>query len=284
MEVSATLKSAELDRRTLTRPWGLYLGAAVAVVMILLAIGGEAIAPYGPDQIDPAAQLQPPSSAHLFGTDQNGMDVFSRVIIAPRYDVLIGVAGAALAALIGVAVGIAAGYLGRGAVALIRLTDVFQAFPVFILAMAIVVFLGQSLVNIILVVGIINAPVYARVSHAQAVRLREANFARSAIVSGIPQWRVLVQHIFPNSLGPIVSQFSATIGFAILLTAGLSFVGAGIRPPTPEWGSMIALGTSNMVSGEWWPTVFPGLALAATTFGFAAVGELMGRRLGVTAV
>ena len=281
--VPVTIRQGALHRLR-SRPLGLWAGAVLALLMVILALIGELVAPYGGEEIIFGSILEPPSALHWFGTDKNGMDVFSRVIIAPRYDVLIGVVGASIAALVGVVVGVLAGYQGRWAVALIRLTDVFQAFPVFILAMAVVVFLGQSLSNIILVIGVINAPLYARISYAQAIRLRRADFTKSALVSGVPQWQIIFRHVVPNSLSPIVAQFSATIGFGILLAAGLSFVGAGIRPPTPEWGAMIAGGTSSMVTGEWWTTVFPGLALAAATFGFASVGELLSERLGVTAV
>jgi peptide/nickel transport system permease protein len=264
--------------------WASRIGIGVAVLMMVLALFGELVAPYGGDEIISGARLEPPSASHLFGTDENGMDIFSRVLIAPRYDVLIGVSGTLVAVALGVTVGVLSGYVGRAATWLIRITDVLQAFPVFILAMAVVVFAGQNIRNIILVVGIVNAPLYARISHAQANRLRDAEFARSAIVSGLRPSQVLVHHVLPNCLNPVVAQLSVTVGFTILLTAGLSFVGAGIRVPTPEWGSMIALGTSNLVTGEWWPTLFPGLALAAAIFGFSSVGDWLRQRLGVTAL
>lgn len=264
-------------------PWDVRIGVLMALLMIVLVVVGEFIAPYGGEEIT-ADRLAPPSAEHWFGTDKNGMDLFSRVIIAPRYDVLIGVSGTMVAVILGVLVGVVSGYLGKISRMLIRITDVLQAFPVFILAMAVVVFAGNSISNIILVVGIVNAPLYARISFAQAGRLRDANFVRSAVVSGAGPWTIMVRHILPNSLNPVVAQLSTTVGFTILLTAGLSFVGAGVPPPTPEWGSMIALGTSSLVSGEWWATVFPGLALALATFGFASVGEWIRRRLGVTAL
>lgn len=270
--------------RSLRTPLSLKMGAGLAVLMVGLAMLGEVIAPYGGDEIIAGARLQPPSLDHLFGTDKNSMDIFSRVIIAPRYDVLIGVSGTLIAMLVGVAIGVTSGYVGRWAQLLIRVTDVLQAFPVFVFAMAVVVFAGQSIRNIIIVVGIVNVPLYARIAYAQSIRLKDANFARSAMISGIRSSRVLTQHIVPNSLNPVVAQLSVTVGFTILLTAGLSFVGAGIRVPTPEWGSMIALGTSNLVTGEWWPTFFPGVALTAAIYGFSSVGEILRRRLGVTAL
>jgi peptide/nickel transport system permease protein len=256
---------------------------ATALLMIFLALFGEAVAPYGGEHIFPGRELQPPSLDHWFGTDQNGMDIFSRAIVAPRFDVSIGLAGTAIAVVIGVVLGLTAGYVGGIAVLLIRTTDMFQAFPVLILAMAVVAFLGQSIVNIILVVGFINAPLYARIAYTQALRLRKREFMQSAIVSGLSPAKILWRHVLPNSLGPVVVQLSITVGWTILLTAGLSFVGAGVRPPTPEWGSMIAIGANNMVTGQWWPVVFPGLFLALAIYSFAAVGDYASRRLTVAA-
>lgn len=154
-----------------------------------------------------------------------------------------------------------------------RLSDLVQSFPVFILAMVTVVVAGHNLQGIIFVVAIVNAPVFARLVRAEVLSLRERTFVEAAEALGLPGRRVIARHVVPNALGPIVAQASITVGFAMLLTAGLSFIGAGVRVPTPEWGSMIAIGAPNIVTGEWWPSVFPGLALSGTIFGFALLGE-----------
>ena len=260
------------------------IAPAAALVFVVLAIAGPLIAPYEGDQIFAGVELQPPSAQHLFGTDRNGMDVLSRVLIAPRIDVIVGVGGTALAVVIGSALGLIAGFIGRWALIFVRITDVFQAFPVFILAMAVVAFLGQGLHNIILVIGFVNAPLYARIAYAQAWRLRGSEFVLSARVSGMSDAGLLLSHVLPNAVRPIVTQASVTVGWAILLTAGLSFVGAGIRPPEPEWGSMIAIGASDMASGRWWPAVFPGLALVLAIYSFSSLADLANRWLGRTAV
>lgn len=260
------------------------IAPAISLLFVLLAIAGPIVAPYGGDQIFSGAELQPPSAEHPFGTDRNGMDVLSRVLIAPRIDVIVGLGGTALAVVLGSAFGLVSGFVGRWALVLIRITDVFQAFPVFILAMAVVAFLGQGLHNIILVIGFVNAPLYARIAYAQAWRLRDSEFVLSARVSGMSDAGLLLAHVLPNSVRPIVTQASVTVGWAILLTAGLSFVGAGIRPPEPEWGSMIAIGASDMAAGKWWPAVFPGLALVLAIYCFSSLADLANRWLGRTAV
>jgi peptide/nickel transport system permease protein len=249
----------------------------------VLAVIGPYIGPYGAEELT-GAVLAAPSSSHWFGTDQNGMDVFSRVLAGARYDVLIGVTSTALALMIGITFGVAAGFLGGIARLLIRLTDTLQAFPVFILAMAVIAFAGQSVVVVIAVVGVINSPVYARMAYAQSSRMGGLGFVDAARVSGASPTRILRRHIVPNTMSPAIGQIAITIGFAILLTAGLSFIGVGIRPPTPEWGSMVALGAGGIVSGQWWPAVFPGVALALAIFSFSLIGDAVTRRFGATAV
>jgi peptide/nickel transport system permease protein len=259
--------------------WG---GIIVAACLIIIAFIGSTVAPYGGEEIT-SAVLAKPSSSHWFGTDQNGMDIFSRILAGARYDVLIGVAGTLIASALGVACGVTAGYLGGIARSLIRFTDTLQAFPVFIFAMAAIAFAGQSLAVIIIVVGVINSPVYARIAYAQAARLKGLPFIDAARVSGLTPSRILRRHIVPNTMSPVIGQLAISVGFAILLVAGLSFVGVGIRTPTPEWGAMVALGTGGIVSGQWWPAIFPGLALALTIFSFSLVGEHLTRRFGATA-
>lgn len=265
-------------------PWSARIGPFVAAAVVLLVVFGPLVAPYGGEEIIAGEVLSAPSVSHPFGTDENGMDILSRTLIAPRYDIVIGLLGSVVAIVLGLIVGLNAGYVGGWTLGLLRVTDVFQSFPVFILAMAVIAFAGHGMANIIFVVGIINSPLYARIAYAQAVRLRELPFVDAALIGGMPRYRVLTRHILPNALAPVTAQASITVGWAILLTAGLSFVGAGLPAPTPEWGSMIAVGAENATTGQWWPALFPGLALALTIFAFASVGDLLGRRLGRTAI
>jgi peptide/nickel transport system permease protein len=254
------------------------VGAAIVAVAILLAIVGPLIAPFDPRAAIPGNQLQPPSLRHLMGTDANGMDIFSRVIASPRTDLTIAILGTLGAIVVGVPLGLIAGYY-RGFLSelLMRVSDIVQSFPVFLLGMALVVVTGQEIKNVVYVVAIINCPIYVRLVRGQVLFLRERPFVEAARALGVRDRWLIREHIFPNAIGPVVANASITIGWAILLTAGLSFIGAGVRVPTPEWGSMIAVGAKNVYTGEWWPSVFPGLALAFTVLGFALLGEAMVR-------
>jgi peptide/nickel transport system permease protein len=258
-----------------TRP-SILLGAAIVGAALILAAIGPLIAPFNPRTAFPGQQLKPPGLIHLMGTDENGMDVFSRVIAAPRTDLTIAILGTAGAIAAGITLGLIAGYY-RGFVSelVMRLSDIVQSFPVFILAMALVVMTGHDITDVIYVVAVVNCPIYVRLVRGQVLFLRERPFVEAArAVGGQDSW-IIRQHILPNAIGPVMANASVTIGWAILLTAGLSFIGAGVRVPTPEWGSMIAIGAQNIYTDQWWPSVFPGVALAVTVLGFAVLGEAL---------
>lgn len=258
-----------------TQPSAL-LGAAIVALTVVLAVIGPAIAPYDPTTALPGEQLKPPSFEYLMGTDVNGMDVFSRVIASPQTDLTIAILGTLGAIALGIPLGLVSGYY-RGFVSetLMRVSDIVQSFPVFILGMALVVVTGQEIRNVIYVVAIVNCPIYIRLVRSQVLFLRERPFIEAArALGGSDRW-IIREHILPNAIGPVLANASVTIGWAILLTAGLSFIGAGVRVPTPEWGSMIAVGAKNIYTGEWWPSVFPGIALAFTVLGFALLGEAL---------
>lgn len=243
-------------------------------VIVLVAIFGPLIVPYDPLASDSSVVLQPPSWSHWFGTDQVGRDVFSRVVVATRLDLGISVAAVALSCVVGAAMGAAAGYWGGVIDAVTgRLIDTIMAFPLFVLAMGIVAALGNTVENIVYATAIINLPFYARVVRAEVRVRRESGFAQAARLSGSADWRVLLVHILPNTLPPMMIQVSLNMGWAILNAAGLSFIGLGVRPPTPEWGIMVAEGANFIVSGEWWLAIFPGLALMLTVFTFNLLGD-----------
>jgi peptide/nickel transport system permease protein len=255
------------------------VGYAIVAGTILAGLLAPMLAPYSPTEANPTQFLQPPSWRHLFGTDAVGMDVFSRAIYAPRIDLTIAIAGTLLSAIVGSVVGALVGYYsaGRGvrvwlSYAVMRAADVLQAFPVFVFAIALVASLGQSIQTVVLAIAFVNAPIYLRLMRAQVMSIREMRYVEASLVAGISDLGTIFRHIVPNSMGPVLAQLSVNVGWAILLTAGLSFVGAGVRAPTPEWGSMIAMGFQNVVTGQWWPSVFPGLALAVSVFGFSLVG------------
>ena len=229
------------------------------IVIVFAALFGPYVVPYDPLASDTAAALKPPSAAHWFGTDQLGRDIFSRVIVATRLDTFIAVASVVLVFLMGGLAGIAAGYFGGWTDRIVgRIADTIMAFPLFVLAMGIVAALGNTVQNIIIATAIVNFPLYARVARAEANVRRDAGFVQAARLSGNGEFRILLVHILPNIMPIMIVQMSLTMGYAILNAAGLSFIGLGVRPPTAEWGIMVAEGAGFMVSGEWWIALFPG--------------------------
>ena len=241
---------------------------------ILSALLGPQLVLYDPLASNTARALQPPSWDHWFGTDNLGRDVFSRVIVATRLDLQISVAAVALSFAIGSVLGAVAGYWGGWLDAVLnRVLDTIMAFPLFVLAMGIVAALGNTIENIIYATAIINVPFYARLVRAEVNIRREAGFALAARLSGNSHARVVAFHIFPNALPPMMVQVSLNLGWAILNAAGLSFIGLGVRPPTPEWGIMVAEGANYIVSGQWWVALFPGLWLMLAVFTFNLMGD-----------
>ena len=244
------------------------------VLIVLAAVLGPHIVPYDPLASDTAEALKPPNAHHWFGTDQLGRDIFSRVIVATRLDFFIAVASVALVFLMGGLAGVAAGFFGGWTDRIVgRIADTIMAFPLFVLAMGIVAALGNTVQNIVIATAIVNFPLYARVARAEANIRREAGFVEAARLSGNSDWRILAFQILPNVFPIMVVQMSLTMGYAILNAAGLSFIGLGVRPPTPEWGIMVAEGAQFMVSGEWWNATFPGLALMIAVFCFNLLGD-----------
>lgn len=243
-------------------------------LIILLALFGPSIAPYDPLASDTASALQPPSRAHWFGTDHLGRDILSRVIVATRLDLIISLAAVALSFVVGSVAGVLAGFHGGWVDRSIgRLVDTIMAFPLFVLAMGIVAALGNSVGNIVLATAVINVPFYVRMARAETNARREAGFVEAARLSGNGTLRILGWHVFPNILPPMMVQVSLNMGYAILNAAGLSFIGLGVRPPTPEWGIMVAEGAGYIVSGEWWIALFPGTVLMLAVFCFNLLGD-----------
>jgi peptide/nickel transport system permease protein len=265
-------------RLALVRP-RFAAGYVIVVVVTILAILAPVIAPFSPTEADSLSFLQPPSSAHIFGTDNVGMDIFSRAIYAPRIDLTIAILGTGLSALLGGSLGALVGYYssGRGirvwlSFALMRAADVLQAFPIFVFAIALVASLGQSIQTVVLAIAFVNAPIYLRLMRSQVLSIRSMRYVEASQVNGLSDFQTIIRHVIPNAMGPVLAQLSINVGWGIVLTAALSFIGAGVRAPTPEWGSMIAMGFQNVVTGQWWPSMFPGTMLAVTVFGFSLIG------------
>jgi len=252
------------------------LAAGLFTMFVLVALFGPWIAPYDPLASNAAVALQPPSAQHWFGTDSLGRDILSRTLVATRLDLGIAVSAVALSFVFGIALGLAAGYFGGWwDVGVIRLADTIMAFPLFVLAMGIVAALGNTVGNIVLATAIINLPFYVRVARAETNIRRNAGFVEAARLSGNSDLRILAVHLFPNILPPAMVQVSLNMGWAILNAAGLSFIGLGVRPPTPEWGILVAEGAQFIVSGEWWVSFFPGAVLMLAVFSFNLLGDAL---------
>ena len=252
------------------------LAVALFALFVLMAIFGPALVPYDPLASNSAVALQPPSAAHWFGTDALGRDIFSRTVVATRLDLGIAVSAVAASFVIGMPLGLAAGFFGGWWDRIVtRLSDTIMAFPLFVLAMGIVAALGNTVGNIVLATAIINLPFYVRVARAEANVRRGAGWIEAARLSGNGDARILAVHLFPNALPPAMVQVSLNMGWAILNAAGLSFIGLGVRPPTPEWGILVAEGAQFIVSGEWWVSFFPGAVLMLAVFSFNLLGDAL---------
>ncbi len=253
------------------------LGAFVLLLaFVTLAVLGPTLAPHDPLASNAARKLEAPSRAHWFGTDQVGRDILSRVMVATRLDFAISLSAVALSFALGSVAGACAGFFGGWTERLVsRVVDTIMAFPLFVLAMAIVAALGNTVANVVYATAIINLPFYARMARAETNVRREAGYVEAARLCGNGPARVLAFHIFPNCLPPMMVQLSLNMGWAILNAAGLSFIGLGVRPPVPEWGIMVADGAAFMVSGEWWVALFPGLALMLAVFCFNLLGDAL---------
>jgi len=249
------------------------VGGAVVLLVLVLAVFAEVIAPYGFNQMDFSATLQGPSAQHWFGTDELGRDLLSRLIHGARASVIVGVGSALLACLLGVPVGLVAALRGgRTDTTLMRLMDVLFAFPAILLALTLVIVLGTNIRNIVLALGIIYLPQFARVTRAAALAIKNEQFVEAAVALGNGGGKVALKHVLPNILSPILVQLTVTVAYAMLAEAGLSFVGLGIQPPNPSWGAMLNSGKTYL---EQHPhlTIFPGGFIMLAVFGFNFLGD-----------
>lgn len=252
--------------------------AAVGIVTLLLclALVGPMLTAYDPYVTDLAGVLSPPCGLHWFGTDQLGRDVLSRVVASARIDLFVAVCAVAASFTVGVGIGGLAGYLG-GAFDLwtSRVAEMVQVFPLFVLAMALVAALGNDLRNVVLATAIVNLPFYVRLARVEVGVLSTQLFVEAARVAGNGDARIISGVLLPNVMPNLMIQLSVNLGWAILNAASLSYVGLGIRPPTAEWGIMVAEGATQAMAGHWWLIVFPGLALALAVFAFNLLGDAL---------
>jgi peptide/nickel transport system permease protein len=250
------------------------IGLLIVVTVISAGIIGPYLAPYGPDAINPRIKMQRPTISHPFGTDTYGRDVLSRVLSAARIDLLIAMTSIGIAFMIGTVLGSIAAYLrGPTDTLLMRFLDIIQSFPQFILGMGLAVAIGPGVRNLIIVITVIMTPGFARMIRSRILSLREMPYVDAARCAGVPAWEIISVYLIPNSLGPVIVSVALDLSYAMLDAAGLSFIGLGVRPPQAEWGMMISDGMNNMLSGEWWVSVFPGLALFISVLGFNLLAD-----------
>jgi peptide/nickel transport system permease protein len=248
-------------------------GGAIVLLLVLLAAAGGLLTPYDPIAVNLVVRLQPPSLAHPFGTDEFGRDVLSRVIQGTRISLLVASISVVVATVLGVALGLVSGYLrGWTDFAIQRVNEVLLAFPGLLLALAIVGGLGPGLNNVMIAVGLASSPFFIRVVRGAVLSIRERDYILAARLIGARDRRIMLRHIAPNAISPIVVLVSQQVGWSILATAALSFLGLGAQPPTPEWGTMLSHGRDYM-RDAWWIAAFPGLAIVVTVLGFNLLGD-----------
>ncbi len=249
------------------------IGSIMILLFLIVAVFAPVLAPYGPTTQDMNNRLQPPSRQHLFGTDQFGRDVFSRVIHGARIEVWIILLVSVISIAIGVLIGVLAGFWGRFIdEMLMRMTDMFMAFPRLVLAMAFTAALGPTLTNTIIAIALVDWTIYARLSRADTIKVKSQPYIEAIRTLGASSSRIMALHILPMSISPVIVQLTLRMGTIILTAAGLGFLGLGAPPPTPEWGAIVSDGRSYLYQ-QWWISTFPGLAIAVVVLGFNFLGD-----------
>ncbi|MEZ7124928.1 ABC transporter permease [Nonomuraea sp. AD125B] len=254
---------------------GVWLAAAVLAVLVLAALAPGLFTGQDPLAVDSAATLRAPSAAHLLGTDENGRDVLARIVHGTRASLLLGFGAIAVALVFGGLLGLAAG-LGNRLVenVIMRLSDVGMAFPELLLALVVITVAGGGTANAVLAIGVANIPSYARLVRAQTLAIRRASYVEAAYALGLPARRVILRHVLPNAVKPVLILATIGVGTALVAGSALSFLGLGTPPPEPEWGSMLST-ARNFISRAWWYGLFPGLAITLTVISVTVVGRAL---------
>ncbi|MFO1327094.1 MAG: ABC transporter permease [Rubrivivax sp.] len=259
--------------RQLRRRRAAMLGLAVVLVFVVLALAAPWISPHDPLATSWSAIRKPPSATHWFGTDDIGRDVLSRVVWGTRASLQAGLVSVSIALLVGVPVGMLAGFVGGAVDALVsRLTDAFLACPFLILAIALAAFLGPSLANAMIAIGVSATPIFVRLTRAQVLNVKVESYVEAARALGNPPWRIALRHVLPNAVAPLIVQATLAIAGAVIAEASLSFLGLGQQPPAPSWGSMLNT-AKNFVDQAPWMAIWPGLAIFALVLAFNLLGD-----------
>ena len=259
---------------------GVLLAGLLLALLVAIAVAPQAFTGHSPTAIDPIRALLPPGGGHWLGTDQLGRDVYTRILYGTRPSLLLGAGSTIVAVGLGTALGLLAGLGGPAAdQGLMRLTDVLLALPAILLALLVVTALGGGTAHLVLAVGLAFVPGYARLVRAETRRVRRSGYVESAVVLGLPRWRLVAQHVLPNALTPLLALATVGFGTALIAASGLSFLGLGPQPPSPEWGAMLAAGR-DFLQTAWWIAVFPGAAVTLTVVAVGIAGRRARQRLG----
>ncbi|UCH24282.1 MAG: ABC transporter permease [Trueperaceae bacterium] len=278
MAVASNVRSAAISpgRQVLTRLWrsgSFMVGFSTLVVLVALSLAAPALTPYNPIKINTRERLQPPGLNHPFGTDQMGRDILSRVLHGGRLSLPMGVVPVAIAAVVGMMLGVIAGFYGRWVdLVIMRVADVWIAFPPILMALAVVTILGTGLTNIMIALGIAWIPYYTRMARGTVISAKERVYVEAARALGSQDGRIMLKHIFPNVLTPILVMATMGVANAILAGAALNFLGLGAQAPAPEWGTMLADGRQFIRLG-WWIGLFPGVTIAVTVLAANLAGD-----------
>jgi peptide/nickel transport system permease protein len=275
----ATLETSAVPGRVRRKPksyWAMRIGAGTLAFYVAVALLSLVWTPYDPLTPGIGDGYDAPSLAFPLGTDRLGADMLSRLMAGARYDLGISLTAVAIALTVGTTIGTISGYYGgKIDVAILRGVEIFQAFPGLLFAMLVVQAVGPGIVNVILVLSFVGIPDYLRLARAEIHAKRHWQYAEAARMVGNPPWRVAFRHLLPNSVGPVLAFTSINAAFSALVTASLGFLGLGLGPNTPEWGSMIARGQDGVMTGQWWVSFFPGLAIMGLTGGFYLLGDAL---------
>lgn len=248
-------------------------GSIILLLFLLMAIFAPVLAPYDPFYMDSSAPLAPPSAAHLLGTDNMGRDILSRIFYGARISLRVSLVSVTIATVAGVFLGVAAGYFGKLTDGVIsRILEIMFAFPEVLLALLIMSILGPSLNNIMIAIGIVYTPIFARITKGAVLSVKDSLYVEAARSIGVKDSTIIVRHILPNILSPILVQVTLSLAFAILSEAALSFLGIGVEPDVPSWGIMLNNGKA-WIEIAWWVGVFPGIAIALAVLGFNVLGD-----------
>lgn len=267
--------AARLLRFILRKPLG-AVGAVLAMSLVVMGVFAPTIAPYDPYKIDANATFISPSFPHLLGTDDFGRDVFSRILFGARISLLVSLMAVVWGSTAGALIGWISGFwLGKVDITVQRVMDIMMSFPLLVLALAIVAALGPSLWNVIIAISIVIIPRSARVNRSAALAVREMQYVDAAKAIGCSQWRSLFVHVIPNCMAPFIIIATAELGEAILVEASLSFLGVGVPPPEPSWGSMLTMASRDYLQKAPWMAIFPGLAITIVVFGFNLLGDAL---------